>query len=207
MERGFPAACRSSPPIVELVVVPGTQSVDTAEPQGDVSRDRRRLRTRVGWLPKYWIVVGSLMELLAVAGAERRWKFSWVALLAVNGVIAISSGYAGVPARLLPRRYRIFQMLAALSLIPAVLLQPTELHAYCGTVPGGPHRIQLTTADSPAGVVGVVYDYGDGSSFTGTSLLGPGILHSYARPGSYHLRLTVVTHGRPLTDACDVTVK
>ncbi len=177
-------------------------------PHLEVSQGRLGLLTRMGWRPKHWIVVGTVMELLAVAAAELGGKYLWVAPLAVNGVIFVLWGYAGVPVRLLPGRYRAFQALAQLTLIPAVLLQPTQLHASCGTVPGGPHRIQLSTNDNPHDVVGVVYDYGDGSSSRGTSLFGdPGIVHSYARPGSYHLRLTVITHGRPLSDTCDVTVK
>jgi hypothetical protein len=57
------------------------------------------------------------------------------------------------------------------------------------------------------GVVGVVYDYGDGMTYAAGPRDNNGGRHAYTDPGTYTARITVVDRKGGISDTCKVTVR
>ena len=156
------------------------------------------------WQTRYWHVLGCSLLVLAVIATHESWRV-WIGPFLYSGLTASLWGYSGVPVRELPLRYRLAQiaLLPAL-IVPMVSAQNEErLTASCFVQPGQP-LIAYFAADARLPAVAFVIDYGDGKVFTGTRQ--DGIKHVYAKPGTYHARITIVERDKALSDTCTVTV-
>lgn len=158
------------------------------------------------WQPRNWNIVGCSLLLVAVASANAEWDSLWTKLSLYLGVVTTLWGFSGGPVRELSGRYKAAQ--AAITL--AVLLPPwfpgpgDRLNASCFTQPGRSLTAYLAVRADPRDQA-IVIDYGDGS--THVSAKQDGIEHVYAKPGTYHARITVVQQGRTQSVACALTVR